>query len=71
MLKPSYSELINIINEDRQEENEIYSRYSVVIATSKRAREIIGGSEPLVNISKDKPVSCAVEELNKKLVKLK
>ena len=50
MLHPSYTELMEKINseETRGEEPAINSRYSIVIATSKRARELIGGAEPMV-----------------------
>ena len=49
MLHPSYTELMDKINgeENRGEEPAINSRYSIVIATSKRARELIAGKEPL------------------------
>ena len=48
MLHPSYTELMEKINKEGEtgEEPVINSRYSIVIATSKRAREIIGGDEP-------------------------
>ena len=51
MLHPSYTELMEKINKEGEtgEEPVINSRYSIVIATSKRAREIIAGDEPLVN----------------------
>ncbi len=40
------------------------SKYSLVIATAKRARTIASGdAEPLVDISADKPVSAAVHEI--------
>lgn len=40
------------------------ARYSIVIATAKRARQIIAGSEPLVgNVKGKKPLSIAVDEL--------
>ena len=47
MLHPSYTELMEKINKEGEtgEEPVINSRYSIVIATSKRAREIIGGDE--------------------------
>ena len=50
MLHPSYTELMEKINKEGEqgEEPVINSRYSIVIATSKRAREIIAGDEPLV-----------------------
>ncbi len=40
-------------------------RYSLVVIASKRAREIIDGDEPLVNIKSTKPVTIAVNEVNK------
>ena len=51
MLHPSYTELMEKINKEGEtgEEPVINSRYSIVIATSKRAREIIDGSMPLVD----------------------
>ena len=51
MLHPSYTELMEKINKEGEqgEEPVINSRYSIVIATSKRAREIIAGDEPLVS----------------------
>ena len=65
MLHPSYTELMEKINKEGEtgEEPVINSRYSIVIATSKRAREIIGGDEPLVNgMEGEKPLSIAVKE---------
>ena len=63
MLHPSYTELMEKINKEGEqgEEPVINSRYSIVIATSKRAREIIAGDEPLVR--GEKPLSIAVKEL--------
>ncbi len=42
MLHPSYSDLMGVIN-DRSEQDgvKVKSRYSVIIATSKRARQLI------------------------------
>jgi len=49
----------------------VSSRYSIVMATSKRARQIIAGEEPLVKSEKDaKPLSVAVEELNQGKIKI-
>ena len=42
----------------------VNSRYSVVMATAKRARDIIAGAEPLVYAAGKKPLSIAVDELN-------
>ena len=42
----------------------VNSRYSIVMATAKRARQLIAGDEPLVdNLSVEKPLSVAVSEL--------
>ena len=50
MIHPSYVELMKVVNHDVEigEEPVVNSRYSIVIATAKRARQIIGGDEPLV-----------------------
>jgi DNA-directed RNA polymerase subunit omega len=67
MIHPSYVELMKVINENVEEGEEpvVNSRYSVVCATAKRARQIIDGSEPLIRVkNKDKALSVAVEEMN-------
>lgn len=73
MLHPSYTELMEKINSEgnNAEEPTVNSRYSIVIASSKRAREIIAGADPLVK-SKDgeKPLSIAVKELYDAKVKI-
>lgn len=66
MIHPSYVELMKVVNNDVAigEEPVVNSRYSIVIAASKRARQIIGGAEPYVaNPNGRKPLSMAVEEL--------
>ena len=40
------------------------------MATSKRARQIIGGEEPLVNENGKKPLSIAVDELYNSKVRI-
>ena len=73
MIHPSYVELMKVVNNDVEigEEPVVNSRYSIVIATAKRARQIIGGDEPLVENSKGKkPLSIAVEELYTGKVKI-
>ena len=43
----------------------VNSRYSIVMATAKRAREIIDGSMPLVDAKVgEKPLSIAIDEMN-------
>lgn len=39
------------------------SRYTLVMLSSKRARQIIEGSEPLIDTDSKKPVSIAIEEI--------
>ena len=71
MLHPSYTDLMNIVNGDVEEgEEPVISRYSIVMATAKRARQIIGGEEPLVEIKQDKPLSIAIEELVEGKIKI-
>ncbi len=72
MIHPSYSELMNVINSDVEpgEQPAVQSRYSIVIATSKRARQIIDGAPTYVDGVGKKPLSIAVEELYKGKVKI-
>ena len=74
MIHPSYNELIDAINENNEENDNamlINSRYSLVLATSKRARQLIAGKEPLVpGEGTKKPLSIAIDELYKGKVKI-
>ena len=72
MLHPSYTDLMKVVNSEVEagEHPVVNSRYSIVIATSKRARQIIGGEEALVDSRGKKPLSIAVEELNSGMVKI-
>ena len=66
MLHPSYTDLMAAINSDIEEGEQpiVQSRYSIVIATAKRARQIIAGAKPMVEkAAGKKPLSIAVEEL--------
>ncbi len=65
MLHPSYIDLMKVVNSGVEEGQEkvVSSRYSIVMATAKRARQIIAGDEPLINAGDDKPLSIAVKEL--------
>ncbi len=67
MLHPSYTDLMEVVNNNVEpgEHPVVNSRYSIVMATAKRARQIVAGEEPLVNGKGKKPLSIAVEELNK------
>ena len=66
MLHPSYSDLMKIANSDVEagEHPVVNSRYSIVMATAKRARQLIGGQPALVPSKGKKPLSVAVQELN-------
>ena len=72
MLHPSYSDLMKVVNSEVEqgEAPVVNSRYSIVMATSKRARQIIGGDEPLVGGVGKKPLSLAVEGLNQGKIKI-
>ncbi|MDE5598706.1 MAG: DNA-directed RNA polymerase subunit omega [Lachnospiraceae bacterium] len=73
MLHPSYTDLMNVVNSgvDEGDAPVVNSRYSIVMATSKRARQIIAGDEPLVESFRgQKPLSIAVEELNQAQIKI-
>lgn len=72
MLHPSYSDLMKVVNSGVEpgEAPVVNSRYSIVMATSKRARQIIGGADAMVNDRDKKPLSVAVEELNQGKIKI-
>lgn len=72
MLHPSYTDLMKVVNAEVEEGETpvVNSRYSIVLATSKRARQIIGGEAPLVDGEGKKALSIAIEELNNGKVKI-
>ena len=72
MLHPSYTDLMKVVNSEVEpgEEPVVNSRYSIVLATAKRARQLIAGAEPMVEPPCNKPLSIAVEELNLAKVKI-
>ncbi|HIU87817.1 MAG TPA: DNA-directed RNA polymerase subunit omega [Candidatus Avilachnospira avistercoris] len=65
MLRPTYNDLMEVTNRDVNEGEEpiVKSRYSVVIAAAKRARQLVDGAPALVKERDEKPLSIAVEEL--------
>ena len=80
MIHPSYFELMDIVNKDVAEGEEpiVTSRYSIVLGTAKRARQLVEAEnayldrkmtreqepEPVRTLSNGKkPLSIAVEEL--------
>lgn len=72
MLHPSYSDLMKVVNSEVEpgEAPVVNSRYSIVMATAKRARQLIAGEEALVPEKTNKPLSVAVEELNQGKIKI-
>ena len=69
MLHPSYTDLMEVVNSDVEpgEQPIVQSRYSIVLATAKRARQLIDGEMPLVKAKKgEKPLSIAIQEMNER-----
>lgn len=60
MIKPSVAELLEKVD----------NRYELVIATSKRARQIAQGAEPLVKTDDVAPDSIAADEIDAGKVKV-
>ena len=67
MLHPSYTDLMSVVNSAVEigEEPVVNSSYSIVIATAKRARQLIDGAPAKAIANCHKPFSTAVEELYK------
>ena len=74
MIHPSYVELMKVVNNDVAigEEPVVNSRYSIVLATAKRARQIIArqSKDDLDVLVVSKPLSKAVSELNEGKIKI-
>lgn len=73
MLHPSYTDLMKVVNAEVEEGDTkvVNSRYSIVLATSKRARQLIDGEMPMVNAKEEaKPLSVAIQELNEGKLKI-
>lgn len=73
MLHPSYTDLIDVVNSEVEpgEQPVVQSRYSIVVAASRRARQLIDGEDPLVPAAGGKkPLSIAIDELYHQKVKI-
>ena len=72
MIHPSYVELMQAVNKESEPDEPIVkSRYSIVTAAAKRARQLIDHADTKVQETEDrKPLSIAVEELNEGSVKI-
>ena len=53
IVKPSVTELLTKAN----------NRYELVIATSRRARQIAAGDEPMTKVKEESPVTIAANEI--------
>jgi DNA-directed RNA polymerase subunit omega len=54
MINPSIVDLLK----------KVESRYTLVVVTAKRARQLIQGDEPLIETDITKPVSVAINEIS-------
>ena len=73
MLHPSYTDLMKVVNSEVEpgEAPVVNSRYSIVLATAKRARQLIDGEPAMVPVkSGEKPLSIAIDELNSAKIKI-
>lgn len=70
MLRPTYMELMEKANKNVAEGAEpvVKSRYSIVLAAAKRARQIIENERDRLDTPDKKALSIAVEELDKEAV---
>ena len=74
MLHPSYSDLMKVVNSEVEpgEAPVVNSRYSIVIAAAKRARQLVDHQQPMIDhIEVDKPVSIAVNEIYEGKLKIR
>ena len=73
MIHPSYKEMIEAVNATSEDDTVpvVSSRYSIVMATAHRARQIVDGDEPLIDdIDDRKALSIAVDEVYQGKVKI-
>jgi DNA-directed RNA polymerase subunit omega len=64
---------MKVVNSEVEEGEQpvVNSRYSIVMATSKRARQLIDGAPtPILDAEDKKPLSVAIEELDSGVVKV-
>ena len=59
MIEPGINELLGKVD----------SRYTLVVAAAKRARQIAEGAPKLTHVNSDKPVTIAIHEINENKVK--
>ena len=64
MLRPSYLELMDVITQSDEIDSRVTSRYMVVMATAKRARQLTDGANPTTYAPSDRAVSTAIKEMH-------
>jgi len=62
---------MDTIRQSEKLDERVTSRYTVVLAAAKRARQITDGSHPLTYAPTDRAVSIAVKEMNEGKLRLK
>lgn len=72
MLHPSYNDLIEVVNSEVEpgEQPVVQSRYSIVIATAKRARQLVREEISTGDKLEKKPLSMAIDDLYCQRVKI-
>lgn len=72
MLHPSYADLINVVNSNVEpgEQPVVQSRYSIVLASAKRARQLIDETNASHIEPERKPLSEAIQEIYEGKVKI-
>ena len=65
MLHPSYTDLMEVINSEVEtgEAPVVNSRYSIVLASAKRARQLIAGADPLIGVSEEEAAEAEAKKL--------
>lgn len=58
MIKPPIGELLKKVD----------CRYTLAVEASKRAREIIGGAQPMIDTKETKPLAIAIEEIHRDMI---
>lgn len=61
MINPSIVDLLKKVD----------NRYALITIVSKRARQLVEGSEPMVDIDSTKPVTIAINEVDRGLIDFK
>lgn len=70
MFEPSAQKLINVVNENVTDESEkVSSKYTMIIAAAKRARQLVDEKDQRVESGKN-ALTIAIDEIENKIVKV-